>query len=319
MFTRKSQRFLVLGVALFAAVAGLASPFFQKLFVDRLLGAVSLAHGYGWLDWTETVNPVLLVAVAFVFTLCSQGFGVLAGYIAVKEGLILQRRFSDRLYRKMLAVKTDNLGSTTVGEVVSIYATDIPGATALVDQVLPMAASIIFPLAFAPIAIKLITGIPITSTIIVMVSIISVTLVMSTRQSRFFYRFKQLAAERTGIVNEWIQNIRLLRILGWVENFETKIFAKRQEETANRVSMVTNGQMMNAFGSSINFVINVVGVAALIFTRTTTVTPGELFALLWIFGVFLSRPFRQIPWFFTFTLDSLSSLKRVQRFMNKPS
>ena len=319
VFSRPGFRVLVLAVALTSALAGLLSPFFQKLFVDRLLGAESLAHGLSGLQWTETANPIWLVAVAFIFTLMAQATGVLASYIAINEGLILQRNFSDRLYRKMLAIRSDQLGSTTVGEVVSVYATDVPGGTALIDQVLPMLASIVFPLLFAPLAIKWICGIPVISTLLVMAGIIAVTLVLSTRQSRFFYRFKQLAAERTGLVNEWVQNIRLLRILGWIENFETKIFAKREEETINRVRMVTNGQLMNAFGSSINFVINVVGVATLIFSRPQSVTPGELFALLWIFGVFLSRPFRQIPWAFTFTLDSLSSLKRVQAFLRRAS
>lgn len=317
--SRLGYRGLVLVVALFSAVAGLASPFFQKLFVDRLLQAESLAHGINGFAWTETTNPIWLVAVAFVFTLAAQASGVLSQFIAINEGLILQRDFSDRLYRKMLAIRSDQLGSTTVGEVVSIYATDVPGGTALIDQVLPMLASIVFPLLFAPLAIKWICGIPVSSTLFVMAGIILVTLVLSTRQSRFFYRFKQLAAERTGLVNEWVQNIRLLRILGWVENFESKIFKKREEETLNRVRMVTNGQLMNAFGSSINFVINVVGVGTLIFMRPEAVTPGELFALLWIFGVFLSRPFRQIPWAFTFTLDSLSSLKRVQGFLTRKS
>jgi len=316
---RWERRLLVLLVAFLAALAGLASPLFQKLFIDRLLGASSFAQGWSWLAWTENAHPVALILVAFVFTIAAQGLGLLATFIAVKEGLILQRRFSDRLYRKMLSIRSDSLGSTTIGEVVSIYATDIPGATALVDQVLPMLASIVFPLVFAPLAIKFICGISLTATVSVMAVIVCVNATLSTRQSRFFYRFKQLAAERTGIVNEWIQNIRLLRILGWVEDFERKIIAKRVEETENRISMVTNGQFMNAFGSSINFVINLVGVASLVFLRSETVTPGELFALLWIFGVFLQRPFRQIPWFFTFSFDSLSSMRRVERFMNRPS
>ena len=316
---RWEQRALILIIAFLSALAGLASPFFQKLFIDRLLGAVSFIHGWSWVRWAETAHPITLIMVAFVFTVLAQSLGLLASFIAVSEGLILQRRFSDRLYRKMLSIRTDSLGTTTIGEVVSIYATDIPGATALIDQVTPMLASIIFPLIFAPIAIKLICGIPLLATVGVMSIIVCVNVILSTRQSRFFFRFKQLAAERTGIVNEWIQNIRLLRILGWIENFETRIIAKRVEETDNRISMVTNGQFMNAFGSSINFVINIVGVASLVYLRREPVTPGELFALLWIFGVFLQRPFRQIPWFFTFSLDSLSSIFRVERFMNRPS
>lgn len=314
---RWDRRALILFVAFLSALSGLASPFFQKLFIDRLLEAPNFAHQ--WVRWAEDSSPVELILVAFVFTILAQSFSLLSSYIAVKEGLILQRRFSDRLYRKMLSIRTDSLGSTTIGEVVSIYATDIPGSTALIDQVLPMFAGIAFPLIFAPIAIKLICGIGLAATVGVIVGIVCVNLVLSTRQSRFFYRFKQLAAERTGIVNEWIQNIRLLRILGWIEDFERRIFAKRVEETTNRISMVTNGQFMNAFGSSINFVINLVGVATLVFLRKEPVTPGELFALLWIFGVFLQKPFRQIPWFFTFTLDSLSSIRRVERFMTRPS
>ena len=306
-------------VAFLSAVAGLASPLFQKLFIDRLLGAKSFVHSWSAVAWTDQAHPIFLIGIAFVFTLLAQSLGLLSSYIAVNEGLNLQRRFSDRLYRKMLSIRTDSLGSTTIGEVVSIYATDIPGATALIDQVIPMLASILFPLAFAPLAIKLICGISLAATVSVMIVIVCVNVVLSTRQSRFFYRFKQLAAERTGIVNEWIQNIRLLRILSWVESFESKIFAKRVEETANRISMVTNGQFMNAFGSSINFVINLVGVASLVYLRKEPITAGELFALLWIFGVFLQRPFRQIPWLFTFTLDSLSSLKRVERFMDRVS
>ncbi len=319
VFHRWEKRAIVLVIAFLSALCGLASPFFQKLFIDRLLGAVSFAHGWAWLAWSEAAHPLSLIGFAFVFNVLAQSFALLASYVAVNEGIVLQRRFSDRLYRKMLSIRTDSLGSTTIGEVVSIYATDIPGATALVDQVLPMLASILFPLAFAPIAIKLICGITISTTIAVLAAIVGVNVVLSTRQSRFFYRFKQLAAERTGIVNEWIQNIRLLRILGWIENFEALIFKKRIEETSNRISMVTNGQFMNTFGSSINFAINLVGVASLVYWRKNPVTPGELFALLWIFGVFLSRPLRQIPWFFTFALDSLSSLKRIQRFMNRPS
>jgi ABC-type multidrug transport system fused ATPase/permease subunit len=182
-----------------------------------------------------------------------------------------------------------------------------------------MGAGIIFPLVFAPLVIYWLCGIPLWATLMVMATIVTMNVILATRQSRFFFRFKQLAAERTGMVNEWVQNIRLLRILGWTEKYESKIFRKRDEETRNRVAMVTNGQIMGTFGSSISFVINLIGVSSLIFLRGQAVSPGELFALLWIFGVFLARPFRQIPWILTFSLDSLTSLRRLERFFERPS
>lgn len=319
LFQRWHVRVLILLIAFVSAVAGLLSPFFQKVFVDRLMGGVIFTHGQSGFGWLESSQPLLFVMLAFFCTMTAQGLSLLANYVAVCEGVILQRYYSEKLYEKTLGLRSDRMSGTTVGEVVSLYATDVAGSSALIDQSIPMASSIVFPLVFAPIAIQWICGIPITATLVVMGLMISLNIALATRQSRFFYRFKMLAAERTGLVNEWVQNIRLLRILGWVENFETKIFAKREEETVNRVSMVTNGQLMNSFGSSITYVINLTGVAALVFLRDKPVTAGELFALLWIFGVFLTRPFRQFPWLFTMTLDSITSIRRLEAFMARPS
>ncbi len=321
LFERPAARGLILFLSLISAVGGLASPFFQKIFVDRLMHQNTFAgHDMNFFfSWLEGSEPMLLIVLAFFAALAAQAFGLLANYAGVREGLIIQESLAKELYEKTLSTRTDEMGSTTVGEVVSLYATDIPGSSALVDQVIPMLASIAFPMIFAPIAIHWICGIPMTVTVSVMAAMILVNVVLASRQSRFFYRFKTLAAERTGIVNEWVQNIRLLRILGWVEDYEEKIFRKRREETSNRVAMVTNGQLMNSFGSSITYVLNLTGVAALVYLRDKPVTAGELFALLWILGVFLTRPFRQTPWIFTFVLDSISSLRRVAGFLEKRS
>jgi ATP-binding cassette subfamily B multidrug efflux pump len=75
---------------------------------------------------------------------------------------------------------------------------------------------------------------------------------------------------------------------------------------------------MNTFGSTVTYVINLTGVAGLVFFRSEHVTPGELFALLWIFGAFLTKPFRMFPWLFTMSMDSLTSLRRLQRFLDRP-
>ncbi len=305
--------------ALFGALAGIAAAVFQKIFIDQVLGteaeeAARFSHSF-----LTGLTPVGALLGAFVATVITQAIALIGSFLAMREGTMLQRIFSEALYRKTLSIRTASLGSTTVGEVVSIYATDVPGATAVIDQVLPMAAVIMCSLILGPLAVYWICGIPMWATLTLMGVVISFTLALAIRQSRFFWRFKQLAAERTGIVNEWVQSIRLLRILGWVESFEHKIFLKRQEETANRVTMVTNGQFMNAFGSSINFIINLAGVASLMYLSDRRVSPGELFAMLWIFGVFLQRAFRQLPWFFTFAFDSTTSLKRLEKFLARPS
>jgi ABC-type multidrug transport system fused ATPase/permease subunit len=312
LFDRLRIRVAILGLSLLAAVLGLLNPMFQKLFVDRLMGLPDTIAGGFFNAWPA---PLLVVA-SFFLMLLAVGAGLLSVWFGMREAVIAQRRIGERVYSKMLLMRSDQLGHRTVGEVVAIFATDVPGSTAMLEQTLPIGAGIVFPLLFAPLAIHWIVHVPVWATVAVTGVIILFNAGMSYRQSRYFVRFKQLAAERTGMVSEWIQNMRLLRILGWTESFEAKIHQKRVEETANRLGMVTNGQMMGTIGSSVSYFINLTGVASLVFIREGQVTPGELLALLWIFGVFLARPFRQIPWLFTFCLDALTSLRRVESFLS---
>ncbi len=319
---RPSWLFAMVGLSLFSALAGLAAPFFQKVFVDRLTGvSPETQYGETWLATIESFlfnyHPLYLLGIAFGFMLVTQWISTLTGWIGLRESVKRQEIIGEVVYQKTLSLRQDQTVGQTVGEVVSIYATDVVGSTAIVDQTIPLGAGVIFPFICAPIAVQLICGIPVTYTVMVMVGVLSISIFLSIRQSRFFQSFKRLAADRTGLVNEWIQNIRLLRILGWVESFEKKIFNKREEETVNRVRMVTNGQMMGAFGSSINFFMNLVAVITLTNLKGAQATPGDFFALLWIFGVFLSRPFRQVPWIFTFTFDGWTSINRVEAFLQR--
>ena len=319
IFNRLRARLFILLLAFFGAVAGLLGPFFQKIFIDRLLGGPPTGELAHIAEWFYARPPMLLIVLAFLCTMAAQAFSLLSKYFSIKEAVHYQKDVGVSLFKKTLSIRSDTMGSTTVGEIVSNYATDVPGSGALLDETLPASGNIIFPVLFAPIAIHLLCGFDLSSIIFVMIGVMAVNLTLATRQSRFFIKFKQLAAERTGLVNEWVQNIRLLRILGWMESFESRIFAKRIEETTNRISMVTNGQMMNSFGSSISYFVNLAGVATLVFLSGRSPQPGELFALLWVFGVFLARPFRQVPWLVTLGLDALTSMKRLQKFFDRES
>jgi ABC-type multidrug transport system, ATPase and permease components len=310
LFTRWYARLLILLCSLVAAALGLLSPLLQKEFIDHLTGNFERS-------FFHANFPILyLILGAFFCMLFSLGFAQLTTFLSARESLFMQRIFADRLYNKTLHLKVDTMSSRPVGEIVSLYATDVQGATVFLDQTLPAGASTIFPLILAPFAISLIFDIPLWPTVMVMCGITLINTAMAFRQSKFFYRFKQLAAERIALVNEWIQNIRTIRILGWIHFFEKNIFAKREVETRNRVLMVTNGQLMNAISSSITFILNVVTLGSLIYFTDHQLSSGELLALLWIVGVFLTKPFRQMPWFFTFAFDSWTSLQRLQKFMD---
>ncbi|MGZ3654231.1 MAG: ATP-binding cassette domain-containing protein [Bdellovibrionota bacterium] len=302
LLERLPWRIAILLLSFSATVFGLLAPYAQKLFTDELIA------GHAAQPW---------IFAAFFCLLAYHGLWQLNTWVATREGLISQKALGDSAFHRVLSGPGGMVGKAPAGVAVSLFAVDIPGATALLDQGLLMFSSLIFPVLLAPVVLHVLFGIPWWASVGSLALLGLTNYLLARRQSQFFMAFKQLAAERTGLVSEWVQNIRTLRILGWVNAFEQRIFALRKRETRNRKKMVTNGQVMNAIASSATFTLNLLAVMLLLEIRRrsggngTEPTPGELLALLWILGVFLSRPLRQLPWMLVMTFDGLSSLRRL--------
>ena len=312
IFHRWQWRFVIILISFLGALFGILGPYMQKHFIDSLLNVPSR----DFFGFESQISPLLLVMVAFFCLILNQIFGFIANYIGMRESIHLQKILSEKIYEKTLSLRPDSLKGKTVGEMVAIYATDVMGATIFLEQSLPTGASTLFPLILAPLGLHLLFKMPLTEILLVMGAVITINTGLALRQSVYFTRFKQLAADRLGLVNEWILNIKALKILGWIESYEKKIHQLRVVETNNRITMVTNGQTMNSLSSSVTYVINIVGVYALVHGRKESITPGELLSLLWILGIFLTKPFRQLPWFFTFGFDGWTSLKRIADFLS---
>ena len=312
LFARLWARFLILFTALVGALFGVLGPLFQKGFIDKLTHVKSEFEGHlpSWIDLSD-YSPQVLLGLSFFALLLSLGLNALTVFLGSRESILMQGILAQKLYSQTLNLRSDSLKGKSVGELVAIYATDIPGATVLLDQTLPVGASILFPLILAPLTLVFVFETPMWPTLSAIAFIMSLNLAMAFRQSKFFLQFKQLAADRIGLVNEWIQNIRTLRIMGWMNTFEDKIYHSRLIETKNRVAMVTNGQVMNSISSSVMFFLNVAAVSSLVYMADKPITPGTLMALLWIVAVFLTRPFRQMPWIFMFIFDGLTSIRRI--------
>jgi ABC-type multidrug transport system fused ATPase/permease subunit len=296
-----------------ASIAGIISPLFQKVFIDQLLKTTDPNSMVFKLN-LSTYSPLYFIFGAFLFIIIAQALNLYASYLGMKESVYLQEKLSEMVYLKTLSIHVDSLKGRTVGEMVALYATDVMGATIFLEQTIPSGAATIFPLIIAPAVLYWIYELPLHYVLLTMIFVILMNSLLALRQSVFFMRYKQLAAERIGLVNEWVQNIRTLKILGWIESYEKKIITKREDETDNRISMVTNGQAMNSISSSITFFINLVALYTLVSTKPS-ITPGEILSLLWIVGIFLTRPFRQMPWFFTFGFDGWTSVKRLSAFL----
>jgi ATP-binding cassette, subfamily B, multidrug efflux pump len=305
----------IIAIALLATLLGLVAPYCQKLFLDLLLG-----HS----DWNAAIGVsvhgalILSISLSFAGMLMTQMALVGLRVTCAKAGVDFQRELSNEIYLHCLRLTGQARGSRTIGDLVTYYTQDIGAAVSLLEDFLPSLLSSVIPFIVAPLAVHLWLGLPLIEIYITLAAVGACLFLLSFRQSKFFAAFKSLGSERVALVNEWLQNIKIIRILGWTSVFEAKIFAKRQAESNTRLGMVTNGSTLNSIAQVAPLIVNVVGVCVLIRLHADTLKPGDIFVMLWIFGVFLTRPLRNLPWTLVVFLDGKSSCRRLEKFFRLP-
>lgn len=308
LFSRPLIKFSVLGIASIATVSSLCSPYYQKEFIDLLLSKETITNYQ-----SKEIFYILLAVIFALFAQCTSLFNRL---ICLYEASRIQHWLSEKVYSKTLCLKNKSQSKITIGQIISIYASDILSASTLIDDILPNFISYILPIILGPIAVHLVSKVSLAPIFFIIFSILAMNFLIAIRQGRFFANYKRLAAVRVGIVNEWLNNIRSIRILGWTGLFEQKIINARKAETQNRLNMVTNGSVLNSISYSSPFFINLVAVYFLINIEGSHISPGEIFSLLWVFGVVLTRPMRMLPMLLVTVSDCYTSIKRVENYLN---
>ena len=290
-FNRMAQKLFIVFLAITAGLGGLLTPYYQRHFL--------VSH----LPQDLIVSALLMLISLMTYQLTI--------YFSQKEAVLAQKHLASLLYERILHLSSFSKMSHTTGELVSQYTTDIPSATMWLEQTLPYFLTTTLPLIFTPVFLKITYGVDLWYSAIVISLLVIFNTMMAKRQSVYFYQFKKLAAERMTIVNEWIQNIKNLRTLGWIKPFEKNIREKRILETENRVAMVTNGQIMNSLSSSITYWLNLLVIIYFLTTSIQNLKKEDILVLIWVVGIFLSRPLRQLPWLLTMFFDALTSVKRM--------
>lgn len=305
---RWPMKLALIALAFFVAVLGILAPLLQKIFVDQLVGS----HSSSWSEILAQQAPLWFwLASGSVALLLSLACYQILVYLSTREATFTQHQISNHLYQHLLRLRPLDYQSRSTGEFISIYATDVPSSTILVEQSLPQGLNILFPIILTPLVLIYLFDVPALWFIPALMGFVLLNLGLAYRQSLFFYKFKELAAQRIGLVNEWIQNVRSLRIFGWIPLFEKRIYNARVEETKNRIRMLNNGQTMNAVSSSMTFALTIYILWLLQAKSKTPISPGHLLAVFWLVSVFLTRSFRQLPWFFTFLFDAWTSIRRL--------
>ncbi len=299
---RFRMRALMSFMALCATSLGLYVPVCQHRFVDLLtIGAQPKAATWLGLAFTAAIAQQILT---FCFRI-----------IGNAEGLRVQQALAQVIYNKTINLSPSARASKTVGEIVNYYAQDVPVVGTFIEEFFPAALISLISLAAAPLAISFTLKIPMSGVLAVTAASVAMSIWLGRRQARFFVLNKHNAQKRLSVVNEWLQNMRAIRFLGWTTRFEERIMKTRITETKDRLAMVTNGSIMNSIAQVTPFLLNVAGVMALLQARAAAVTAGEVFAVLWIFGVFFMRPLRILPFLIANWFDAQTSAHRLEGFL----
>jgi ATP-binding cassette subfamily B multidrug efflux pump len=310
---RPWSRVCVVVLSVAASAAAFAVPFYQKQFLDTLLlseGAFSQAMGEGKMFFFLWASFLCGVGSAF--------FVFLLKFISFLEGSVVYAWLCAHVYQSTLNLSTQEQEKTKVGYLVSLYTTDVNTSCTLIDDLFPNGLLYFLPLVFAPVAMKMLTPLNFGFIFFVLFVVLVLNFFMAVRQAAFFSENKKFSAIRIGYANEWLQNMRIVRMLGLTALLEKKIKKARQQETQKRLLMVTNGTTMNSFGYSAPFFINICAVFVLIQQEgLARVSAGQIFALLWIFGVLLTRPLRMLPILLVTMSDCYTSAKRIEHYLQK--
>ncbi|MGY3802650.1 ATP-binding cassette domain-containing protein [Pigmentibacter ruber] len=304
-FMRFRFKLVLILFSIVSTIFSLFVPFYQKELIDYLNFSKDFLINYRYFEF---------IFYIFFFSSISQIFIYFTKYLALKEGSFLQNWLSNFTYSKTLRVKSDAENKISVGESLSIYATDIQTSVAFIDDVFPNFISYFIPIILAPFAIYFITGLNPFIIASIFTGVLFINIILGLKQGKLFFRNKLYSALRIGIVSEWILNIRIIRMLGWTEGIEKKIRESRELETSNRITMVKNAAAINSIGYSSPFLINIFSIYLLYRVDPNGFTAGKIFSLFWLFSVLLTRPMRMIPIMFVSITDCLTSMRRIQNF-----
>ena len=300
---RAAVRLGIFLLGVLGTIAALSGVFAQKQFIDRFQ-----------IQTNEATSHASLLVWAAGGLFLAQALQALCKYLFVRESAFVHRALSERIYEQTLALRGESRFQMTVGETVSLYAQDVSAVCSLFEEVLPLIAIAGVPILAFPFALQEMHDLPAFPLLLAAGINLFICIFLAQRQAHLFRRSKTATAARVAIINEWLQNMRAVRMLGWIRNFEDRIFTARATETNARLRQVSNGSGMNGLMQVAPYILNAV---ALSYAATRPdITPGSLVAALWLCGVFMVRPLRSIPWTLVSSLDALASARRLENYLS---
>ncbi|CAJ0561383.1 unnamed protein product, partial [Mesorhabditis spiculigera] len=235
-------------------------------------------------------------------------------YIMYRVGTRVQSVLTSAVYKKTLRLSNSARRNKTVGEIVNLMAIDVDRFQKITPQTFqywstPMQIGLSLYLLWGQIGVSVLAGVA------VMVLLIPVNFLITIVMRRWHVQQMRYKDERTKMVNEVLNGIKIIKLYGWEPPMENVIEKLRQKELA----LIRKAAFLQTFSDMLNlaapFLVALSTFATFIFIDPKNVlTPSIAFVSLALFNQ-LRSPMSTVSDLFAVTVQVMVSNRRLKEFL----
>ncbi|GMS81780.1 hypothetical protein PENTCL1PPCAC_3955, partial [Pristionchus entomophagus] len=292
--------------ATFLKVLSDTLQFANPFLLNQLLGFVSSPDSPLW----QGVSYAILM---FVVSECRSIIINAYFYIMFRMGIKIQTALTAAVYRKTMRLSASARREKTVGEIINLMAIDVDFFQMITPQIQQF-WSCPYQIIFALVYLFLTLGYSASPGVIIMVLFVPINIIGSIIIKKWQMRQMQLKDERTKMVNEVLNGIKVIKLYAWEVPMEEHINSIRERELAliKKSQFVTN--MIDTFNNAAPFMVAAASFGTFILSSDLNIlTPQIAFVSLTLFNQ-LQSPMGMLAYLMNMLVQAVVSNRRLKSF-----
>ncbi|GMR36740.1 hypothetical protein PMAYCL1PPCAC_06935 [Pristionchus mayeri] len=279
-----------------------ANPF----LLNQLIGFVSSPQSP---FWQGISYAILMFAVSECRSIIINAYF----YIMFRMGIKIQTALTAAVYRKTMRLSAGARREKTVGEIINLMAIDVDFFQMITPQIQQF-WSCPYQIIFALVYLFLTLGYSASPGVVIMVLFVPINIVGSIIIKKWQMRQMKLKDERTKMVNEVLNGIKVIKLYAWEVPMEEHINSIRERELAliKKSQFVKN--MIDTFNTASPFMVAAASFGTFILSSDLNIlTPQIAFVSLTLFNQ-LRSPMTMVAMLMNMLVQAIVSNRRLKSF-----
>lgn len=280
-----------------------ASPF----LLHELLNFISAKNAP---FWKGMALSILMFSVSELRSLILNGYF----YIMFRMGTKIQTSLTAAVYKKTLLISNSARRDRTVGEIVNLMAIDVERFQMITPQIQQF-WSCPYQITFALVYLFITLGYSALPGVVIMVIFVPMNIISSMIVRKWQIEQMKLKDERTKMVNEVLNGIKVVKLYAWEVPMEAYIDEIRTKELAliKKSAMVRN--ILDSFNTASPFLVALFSFGTFVLSNPShLLTPQIAFVSLALFNQ-LRSPMTMIALLINQAVQAVVSNKRLKEFL----